>query len=268
VTQINSSCLTPLFVPATRIDRFAKAAASGADAVVIDLEDAVPPNDKIGARQALTREVLPGAPTILRVNATASPWFDDDLAAAAKLGLGCVMVPKFEDPAVLPKLRAVLGPVEIIALIESAKGLANARAIAACGVTRLGFGFIDLAADLGCAHRRDILAPARLEIVLASRLAGLTPPLEGVTTSIEDGDEAEADARYACEFGFSGKMCIHPKQVARVKAGFRPSAAEVAWATAIMVAPDDGAARIAGSMVDAPVRQQARQILARAERAG
>ena len=263
MTSTCAACIVPLFVPADRPDRFSKAANAGADAVIVDLEDAVPPQLKVASRDGLTRDALPNAPTILRVNAASSPWFTDDLAAVRRLGISCVLLPKFEDARALARIRAIAGDVEIIALIETARGLANARSIAASGVARLAFGSIDLSADLGCAHGRDTLLPARFEIVLASKLAGLPPPLDGITEVIDKPEQTEADARYASDLGFGGKFCIHPKQIAPARAGFRPSADEIAWASAVMGAPDHGAAKVDGAMVDAPVRARARQILAR-----
>ena len=254
-------CLAPLFVPADRPDRFAKAAASGADAIIIDLEDAIAPDRKAQVRDALSRELLPDAPILLRVNGAPTEWFAGDLAAARALAIDAVLLPKAESPDDIARVR-VAGSFGVVALIESARGLANARAIAG-GAGRLAFGSIDYAVDLGCAHEREPLLAARSEVVLASRLAGLPPPLDGVTTAIDDPAAAESDARYAASLGFSGKLCIHPRQIAAVKAGFAPTAAEVDWANAILAVPEGGAARVAGTMVDAPVRQRARQILAR-----
>ena len=257
------SCYAPLFVPADRPDRFAKAGRSGADAVIIDLEDAVPPDRKVQSREALSRELLPALPTLIRINATSTEWFEGDVAAAVKLGVECLLLPKSETIDDVRKIHAMAGALHIVALIETARGLANARHIAGAGVARLAFGSIDYCADLGCAHEREILLPARSELVLASRLAGICPPLDGVTAQIDSPEEAGADARHACNLGFAGKMCIHPNQIAPVKAGFMPTAAEVDWANSILASPDGGAAKIAGAMVDAPVRQRARQILAR-----
>jgi len=261
------SCLAPLFVPADRPDRFAKAAASGADAIIIDLEDAIAPDRKAPVRDALSRDGLPAAPILLRVNGTATEWFAGDVTAALALGIDGLLLPKTETLDDVAKVRTA-GLFDIVALIETARGLANARAIAGGGVARLAFGSIDYAVDLGCAHEREALLAARSEIVLASRLAGLPPPLDGVTTAIDDPAAAEADARYAGSLGFAGKLCIHPRQIAAVRAGFAPTAAEIDWAESILAAPDGGATRIAGTMVDAPVRQRARQILARRRHGG
>src|SRR5713101_8437818 len=125
------SCIAPLFVPADRPDRFAKAAASGADAVIIDLEDAVPPDRKVRAREALSREMLPAVPTLLRINAASTEWFAGDVAAAVNLGVECLLLPKAETIDEVRKIHALAGPLHIVALIETATGLANARSVAA-----------------------------------------------------------------------------------------------------------------------------------------
>src|SRR5262245_44986757 len=213
------TCLAPLFVPADRPDRFAKAAASGADAIIIDLEDAIAPDRKAPVRDAMSRDQLPAAPILLRVNGTATEWFAGDVTAALALGIGGLLLPKAETLDDVAKVRTA-GLFDIVALIETARGLANARAIAGGGVARLAFGSLDHAAERGCGHERGAWLAAGREIVLASRLAGLPPPLDGVTTGFDDPADAEADARYACSLGFAGKLCIHPRQIEAVKAGF------------------------------------------------
>lgn len=153
----------------------------------------------------------------------------------------------------------------MVALIETARGIAACRDIAsAAGVTRLAFGSIDYAADLGMAHIRETLLSARMEIVLASRLAGLPAPIDGITTAIDDDVTITDDARYAAALGFGRKLCIHPKQVAPALRGFAPSEAEIAWARLIIDAPEEGAVLVGGTMVDAPVRLRAQQIIIRA----
>ena len=180
VAMSGVACVAPLFVPANRSDRFGKAAASAADAIILDLEEAVAPEDKVGARAALTTGFT-AKPVIVRINAAGTRWHGDDLRAVAGLACAAVMVPKAERADVLSAL-ALSRP--IIALIETAQGIAHARAIAGTpGVGRLAFGSVDYAADLGCAHAREALASARAELVLASRLAGIPPPLDGVTLS-------------------------------------------------------------------------------------
>jgi citrate lyase subunit beta/citryl-CoA lyase len=255
--------VVPLFVPGHRPDRFEKAAASGADAVIIDLEDAVPVDAKDQARAALRADFFSG-PVLVRINAVGSPWHDDDLAAVSRLPVAAVVAPKAGDTAALGAIVGVLGVEKpVIALVETALGLAHARSIAATpGVARLAFGSIDFSADLGCAHTREALLFARSEVVLASRLAGLPAPLDGVTTSVDDIARVADDARYARDLGFGGKLSIHPRQIEPIRAGFLPDASEIAWARKVL-ASESGATVVDGGMVDEPVRIRARSILAR-----
>lgn len=254
--------LVPLFVPGDRPERFGKAASAGADAVIIDLEDAVAPQAKAPARDALPAALA--TPMLVRVNAAGTPWHAEDVAAAARIGPTGVMLPKAEDMATLDQVAAVLGPsIPLIALIETARGLAAARALAAHpAVRRIAFGSIDFSADLGCAHVREALLAARAELVLASRLAGLAAPVDGVTTAIDDAALITDDARHARALGFGGKLAIHPRQIAPIRAGFAPDAAEIAWAERVL-ASGDSAAAVDGAMVDEPVRIRAKAILAR-----
>ena len=252
------SCTAPLFVPATKPDRFIKAAASGADAVVIDLEDAVASKEKVAARDALRSAK---GSFIVRINSSNTLWFDDDVAACKTLGVAAIMLPKVETVAQVERLSILSNNAPIIALIESALGLANARAIASSGVARLAFGSLDFAADLGCAHEPDALLFARSELVMASRLASIAPPLDGVTVAINDAAVLRQDSQRAASLGFGGKLCIHPKQIETVLAAFRPSPDEIAWAKKITLAADDGVASVDGTMVDAPVRLRAQRIL-------
>lgn len=255
--------IVPLFVPGHRPDRFAKAAAAGPDAVIIDLEDAVPRDAKDQARANLTAG-LAELPVLVRVNGVGTPWHDQDIAAVARMKPAAVMVPKAESPAAIDRIAAVLGPdLPIIALVETAAGLAGARALAAHpAVGRIAFGSVDFCADLGCAHEREALLAARSELVLASRLAGLAAPIDGVTLAVDDPAAANGDARYALQLGFGGKLAIHPAQISPIRQGFQPSAAEVEWARKVL-ASGDGAASVDGEMVDEPVRVRARSIIAR-----
>lgn len=259
------AAVTPLFVPADRPERYAKATASGADAVIVDLEDAVAPARKAIARDALAgglATLLAGVDAYVRVNAAGTPWHADDLAAIATLRVAGIVLAKAESAAQAESAAMGRG---VIALIESARGMANARTIAASpSVRRLAFGSIDYCADLGAAHLREVLLPARAELVLASRLAGLAAPLDGVTAALDDTALIEDDARHAAGLGFGGKLCIHPRQIGPARAGFAPAAAEIDWARQILAAGDEGAVAVGGTMVDAPVRLRARQILARA----
>lgn len=253
----------PLFVPADKPERFTKAAASGADAVILDLEDAVAIDAKDAARAALDASFT-GLPVIVRINAYGTPWHDADIAAVARLPVSRVILPKAEDAALCSSVASVTGK-PVIALIESARGLVNARGIAAAnGVTRLAFGSIDFCADLGCAHLREVLLPVRSELVLASRLAGIAAPIDGVTVQLDDLSAIHDDATHARSMGMTGKLCIHPKQVEAVRRAFSPTEGEIDWAQRIL-ASGDGAVSVDGAMVDEPVRIRARAILAQAE---
>jgi citrate lyase subunit beta / citryl-CoA lyase len=258
-----------LFVPADRPDRWAKAFAAGADAVILDLEDGVAASAKPGARRALRegRDAIDAAPCpiLVRVNARSSDDYSLDLDAVRDLGLAGVMLAKAETAADVEATSAATG-APVVALIETARGLAAARLIAAA-CARIAFGSIDFAADLGTAHTPAALASARSELVLASRLADRPAPIDGVTTSVKDPDLVRADAAHACELGFSGKLLIHPAQIAPAMDGFRPSDDDVAWAERILSARGAlGAAAVDGAMVDAPVFLRAEQILRRAAR--
>lgn len=264
VTDAVARIVVPLFVPATRLDRVAKAVTSGADAIIIDLEDAVAAGEKTAARQAMSGFVLPSLPVIVRVNGVGTPWHQDDLALARSMGVCAVMLPKCEDAGVISAVVGATGGHPILALVESARGVANLTAIASVdGVSRVAFGSVDFSADINCAHESEPLLFARAQIVIASRVAGLTAPIDGVTLAIDDDAVIEADARRAASLGFSGKLCIHPRQVAIVARGFSPSPSERAWAAKVVAAAGDGATTVDGVMIDAPVRRRAEQILRR-----
>lgn len=253
---------TLLFVPANRPERFAKAAAYGADAVILDLEDAVPAEAKDAARAALTCNFT-GQPVIVRINAQGTPWHGDDLAAVRDLPVAAVMLPKAEANEALGGICNTLkAHAPVIALVETARGIADARAIATVpGVERLAFGSVDYCADLGCAHLHKVLLSAQVELVLASRLAGIAAPIDGVTTVLDNPAITASDAAHARDLGFTGKLCIHPKQIAEVQRAFAPSEADILWARKVL-ASGDGAASVDGAMVDEPIRIRARSILA------
>jgi citrate lyase subunit beta/citryl-CoA lyase len=245
---------TFLFVPGDRPGRFGKAAGSGADVVILDLEDAVAPADKDSARVEV-RAWLRHTAAMVRINAPGTPWFDADAAMVAALGVP-VVVPKAETPGVLAGFGAV------VALVETARGVERAAELAAVpSVTRLAFGSVDLAAELGVAPEdREPFAYARSRLVIASAAAGLAPPVDGVTTDLRDDQRLEADVRYARRMGFGGKLCVHPRQVAPVRAGFAPTEAERDWARRVLTA-GASASTVDGRMVDKPVLDRARRIL-------
>ncbi|MBL8527528.1 MAG: CoA ester lyase [Burkholderiales bacterium] len=258
-----------LFVPAHRPDRYAKACAAGADAVIVDLEDAVPADTKDEARRALGAW-LPAAPKVLvRINAVDTPWFGADLELCRFDAVAAVVLAKAERPQDIEHVSRHTGK-PVVAQIESAHGIANVIAIAeARGTQRLAFGAIDLALDLGMVEEPDVLMPLRLQLALASRLSKLPAPIDGVTTAIDDVELTTEDTRRAKRLGFGAKLCIHPKQVKVVHRAFAPSPEEVAWARRVMeAAQQSGGAAVAvdGRMIDTPVIGIAEQILRDAER--
>ncbi len=271
---------TYLFVPADRPERIAKARASGADVVIVDLEDAVAPEAKPRAREALA-QVLDqaaaqapaqgagsGAALLVRINAADTPWFEDDLELCRHPGVEAIMLPKAEG---IDEVCAVVETTfkDVIPLIESARGVHETAQVARVpGVVRLAFGSVDLALDLGidCAPEGEEieLLPFRAQLVLASRLASLATPIDGVSTAIHDLPRLQKDAERSRRQGFGAKLCIHPQQIATVRAVFAPSAERVAWAQRVCAAFDAaGGAAVAvdGQMVDLPVYQRARGVL-------
>ncbi|WP_346892335.1 CoA ester lyase [uncultured Roseibium sp.] len=260
----------PLFVPASRPQLIEKAQAADPTCVIADLEDAVAPDDKEAARQALASlKVADDVPLCVRINAAATPWFADDLdmvAAMAREGrCAGLVLPKAEDPAHVNAIRNALpSGAACFGLVETALGVARVRELAPV-FDRLFFGSLDYAADLGCAHTVPALAHARSEIVLASRIADKPGPVDGVTAETRDMDVIRNDAAYAAELGFKGKLLIHPAQLSPAKAGFRPSDDEIAWADRVVsAAGNGGVAKLDGKMVDAPVIAKAKAVLARA----
>lgn len=270
---------TFLFVPANRPERIAKALASGAGAVIVDLEDAVAPDEKATARTALLAAVKAVEPAqrarlLVRTNAAGTPWHADDLAAVAACvaqGLAGAMLAKAESAPVLAAVARALGPQGLLVpLVESNAGLDALDALAqAPQVVRLAFGHLDFQVDLGmeCAADETELLPVRLALVRASRRAGLAAPVDGVTTATDDLARLADDTARSRRMGFGGKLCIHPAQVAPVQAAFAPQPAELAWARRVLeAAPAQGGAvfRLDGRMVDAPVLALAARLVARA----
>lgn len=268
---------TWLFTPASRVDRVARAidgaingALTGAsDQVIADLEDAVPAAEKPAARQALGEwlSTLPAAECArlcVRLNGAGSTAFADDVAwlRALPQAPGSLMLAKIESAEVVAPLRAEAPDAGLVALVETARGVDQVRAIASSGVARLAFGSADLARDLGCRDDWEPLLACRQTLVLHSRLAGLPPPIDGVTFALDDDDRVQADAARARALGFGAKLLIHPRQVDAARRGLMPDAAELAWARQVVAASGDGAARRLGAeMIDPPVIERARLLL-------
>lgn len=255
-----------LFVPADRPERYAKALAAGAGAVIVDLEDAVAPDAKHAARRTLGAWLASAsAPVIVRINAAETRWFADDLGLCAHPSIAGVMLPKAERRADLAHASAVAVGKRLYPLIESAAGYDAMRTLASApGVERLVFGSIDFQVDLGIDGDGDELLMFRSQMVLVSRLAGIRAPIDGVSTAIDDAEALRADATRARKLGFGAKLCIHPRQVPIVERAFAPSEAERAWARRVLDAAERaGGAAVAvdGKMVDKPVMLRARAIL-------
>jgi citrate lyase subunit beta/citryl-CoA lyase len=258
-----------LFVPADRPERFDKACAAGADAVIVDLEDAVPAAGKVAARAALAAWVSPRQPVLVRINALDTAWFRDDLKLCSLPGVAGIVLPKAENEAALATLAGA-GAAAILPLIETGLGLWNAAALARQPrVTRLVFGSIDFSLDLNIQEGYETLLHARSQLVLASRVAGVAAPVDGVTVSFDDPERVQADTLRARALGFGGKLCIHPKQVAPVHQAFVPTDEQLAWAGRVVAAFDaaqGGAVAVDGRMIDRPVILIAQQMLEEAER--
>lgn len=269
----NRNLKTMLFVPATRPERIAKALASGAGAVIVDLEDAVPPDLKESARQSLEDFLRNhnGPGIYVRINARGTDGFGGDVALCARHEkVTGIMLPKAESPEDIMALSHAGKPV--IPLIESARGLSALSAIAATpAVERLSYGGLDLSDDLGIEGNTEgaerILDQCRYQILVSSRAAGLLPPFDTVFPVFEDEQAVTARARRARNMGFAGMLCIHPRQIAAVQAGFAPDADQVEWANKVMEAAQSGsgAFKVDGQMVDAPVIAMAKTILDRAQ---
>ncbi len=260
-----------LFVPGDRPDRFDKACAAGADWVIVDLEDAVPPEKKNEARVAIGNWLSSERRVVLRINADTTEWFRDDLGLARAPGVAGIILPKAEriDRA-LQSICTGEGKF-LLPQIETAHGFANARALAAAGVQRLLFGTLDFQMDLGIDGEGEELAYYRSELVLISRLAELQPPVDGPCTALDDAAQLTADTHRAKRLGFGGKVCIHPRQVAHVNAAFAPSADELTWARRVLAAAEESkgaAVALDGRMVDRPVILKAEQIVREAVRRG
>jgi citrate lyase subunit beta / citryl-CoA lyase len=272
-----------LFVPASQPDRFAKALATSADAVIFDLEDAVAPAAKASARQALADAFVHFSPaqrqrSLVRINASDSDEYTEDTALVAALaaqGLAGVVVPKAQDPQDLASLAKAVGDTcHLIPLIESVAGLDAANALAkAPGVVRLAFGHLDFQLDAGMQAGADEaeLTAIRVDMVLAARRADIAAPIDGVSVDIQDPEQLASDIARSQRLGFTGKLCIHPKQVSDVNAAWTPSAEAVSWAQRVVAgaqATTQGAFSLDGKMVDAPVIAKAHKILALVARQG
>jgi citrate lyase subunit beta/citryl-CoA lyase len=255
-----------LFVPGSRPERVDKARASGADVVIADVEDAVAPEDKDRARDAIGAVLDPARPLVVRINPFGSPWFERDLALCSRPGVAAVVLPKAEDPAHLSTVHAACAR-PVLALIETARGVWNALELArAHGVGRLVFGAFDFRLDLALPDAGYAqLAPYRAQLVLASRVAGLPAPVDSPSAELNDESAVRTEALEARNLGFGAKLCVHPSQVAAVNAAFLPTREEIEWASRIVEAAraaSGAAVAVDGRMVDRPLLDIAERLLA------
>ncbi|WP_411720525.1 HpcH/HpaI aldolase/citrate lyase family protein [Mycetocola sp.] len=257
-----------LFCPADRPDRFEKAAAR-ADAVILDLEDAVSPADKPAARRALAEHPLDPATTIVRLNPAGTDDFAADLAALASTDYRSVMLAKAESAAEVDRIG---DRFRVIALCETARGVLAAPDIAAHpAVAALMWGAEDLVASLGGTASRDadgryrpLALHARSSVLLAAGANGRAA-IDSVYLDIADLDGLAAEVHDAAASGFAATACIHPGQVATIRSGYAPNEIEIAAAEAVLAAAENagGVFRFEGKMVDEPVLRHARSVLRR-----
>jgi citrate lyase subunit beta/citryl-CoA lyase len=255
-----------LFVPGNRPDMIAKVPRWSPDAVAVDLEDAVAAGDKDDAREAAVRAIaeLPaGVAVFVRVNAPATSWYADDVAAVAGSAAHGVVLPKLEDPAQLADLRERLDR-PVIGGLETVRGVARCRELAA-GCLAVYFGAEDYVASIGgrrTAGGLEVLH-ARSEVVLAAALAGVGA-LDQTVVAARDADGFRADAAVGRDLGYDGKICIHPSQVALAHEAFTPTDDEVAHARAVIEAGRSGVGVVDGEMVDDVHLRMASAVLERA----
>jgi citrate lyase subunit beta / citryl-CoA lyase len=276
-----------LFCPGNHPRKVAKVFGAGADAVILDLEDAVAISEKAATRSPVVDALHPPRPCrgYVRINGLATGFTFGDLEAVVAPGVDGVVLPKVESVLDLAKIDWLIGELEarrglavgqidLMPILETGPGVANARAI--CGaaksggrVRRVSFGAGDYTADMGMDWTRGETEcdHARAEIVLASRIAGLEPPIDTVWADLSDADGLVASADKVKAMGFQGKLCIHPSQIEPVHRVFTPSADEVARAERIVEAFDraeaEGSAsiQIDGQFVDYPIVARARRVL-------
>lgn len=264
--------LTYLFVPGNRPERFAKALASGADRVILDLEDAVAAADKAHARESIASWVASLASNdvdrlLVRINDVTSPSHVDDILWLQRSCIKRSMLSKCESPEQIAGVLAHMPDgSRVLPLIETVRGVLAASAIAqAPYVSRLAFGSLDYLLDLDLPGPGFALDTAALTIAMASRAANLPPPVAGVTPELDAG-QVQSDLAHARALGYGAKMCIHPMQVAVVREAFQPDAQTLAWAQRVLTqwqqSGGAGVIQVDGQMVDKPVLLRAERFLA------
>jgi citrate lyase subunit beta / citryl-CoA lyase len=278
---------TALFVPGNRPDRVDKAVKTSADAVIIDLEDAVAFTEKEASRSKVRDKIIEHAERkiIVRVNSLDSPFFEGDLAEVVTGNLVCLMVPKVESAAHVREINENLlkiekekgmleGSVSIIPLIESAGAVQNIFEIvtektAPSRIYCVAFGAADYTLDMGIEITKEgaELSYPRSRIAVASRAAGIEPPLDTpFMMDLKDMEALKVDAGRAKQLGFQGKLCIHPNQIEPCHAIFSPTKEEILYAERVVQvfeeAEKEGSAAIQldGKFIDYAVVERARRI--------
>jgi citrate lyase subunit beta/citryl-CoA lyase len=273
-----------LFAPGNHARRVEKALSLDADAVILDLEDAVAIAEKSATRAMVAAALERPRQGLLyvRVNAVDTDFCYGDLVAVAQRGLDGIILPKVESAAALATIDWLLGQLErdrglppgaidLIPIIETARGVQQIDAILSAGtrVRRVAFGAGDFTLDMGMAWSRSEveLAHTRAVIVTASRASGVDAPLDTVWVDLTDPEGLEASARTALAHGFQGKMCIHPDQIAVVNGVFTPSDAEIAFAERVVAAfaaaeaAGNAAIQLDGKFIDYPIVFRAQRVL-------
>ncbi|ERG63791.1 hypothetical protein L332_04895 [Agrococcus pavilionensis RW1] len=263
-----------LFCPGDRPDRFRKA-AERSDAVILDLEDAVGPESKSQAREAVRAADLDPERTLVRVQDASAPGFDDDLAAVAASPFRTVMLAKAESAAQVDRVVAAVPGARVVVLCETARGVLAAEQLAAHdAVVGMMWGAEDLVASIGGTSSRDesgayrdVAMHARSRILLAAAAFGITA-IDAIRADIQDLEGAHAEAVDAAASGFGAKAAIHPSHVEPYRRAFAPTDAELEQARRILDAAtrNPGVFSFEGQMVDEPILRHARSVVARAPR--
>ena len=253
-----------LFAPGHNAKLLTRVFDAGADAVMLDLEDAVPAEAKDRAR-AMVAEVLADHPAWVRINPAPSPLAEADLAAVAEAAHG-IRIPKTESAADVAWVAQRAPGRPIICAIETARGVRAAADIAAVpGVRHLAMGGVDLAKDLGAGSGNLQTLYVRSHLVVASRAAGIEPPIDSVYAQLDDETGLREQAAFARSLGFFGKSAIHPRQLSILHQVFTPTEQEIAWAHEVLAAFEaaggDALQLPSGEFVDAPVAERARRLL-------
>ena len=219
-----------LLVNGAQYDRFAPAARSRADVVILDIEDAVAPKDKDAARANVVRWLGEGNTDWVRINGFGTPWWADDLEMLGGTAVGGVMLAMVESVDHVTETARRLPEVPIVALVETARGLERITEIAAAkGTFRLAFGIGDFRRDTGFGDNPATLAYARSRFTIAAKAAQLPSAIDGPTVGSSARKLSEATA-VSAEFGMTGKICLTPEQCATVNEGLSPSQEEISWA--------------------------------------